>query len=382
MDVNIQKLGTVLKKRKTYLNQQYQPFGSALKQKRKLQKLTLIEACKNICSISYFSKVENNQIIPSISKKMLLQERFEIPDQFLNESMFQDEIELWIDFMLHQDKQIELQLKTISFEDNHYGWMHRFLCEVHFEDKNPALKTLFDYFDRYSDEAIFVLLHTYASLSYKLSYYQQAHDIIEILDMDVYQNEKILLLYYDMITKTSFACHKTLRFMEGAKQLESLSIKFETFDRIKQLRQMLVTYQSMYHQDTNYSHIDHSYIAHVMYMKGMPIDELLELPINEISIMIMFINNHPLMDHYIDQFNQPHHIVVRWIKTHQKKSKEDMLSFLRNEMQHEVMSKYGFETLHFIYTQSSRYFEQSNFYKEASQIYKRAYTSLTQIRIG
>lgn len=382
MDVNIQKLGTVLKKRKTHLNQQYQPFGSALKQKRKLQKLTLIEACKNICSISYFSKVENNQIIPSMSKKMLLQERFEIPDQFLNETMFQNEIELWIDYMLYQNKQIELQLKNISFEDNHYGWMHRFLCEVHFEKKTPALKTLFDYFDRYSDEAIFVLLHTYASLSYELKYYQQAHDIIKILDMDVFQNEKIQLLYYDMITNTSFACHKTLRFIESAKQLEALSIKFETFDRIKQLRQMIVTYHSMYHQGTNYSDVDHSYISHVMYMKGLPVDEFLELPINEISIMIMFINNHPLMNHYIEQFNQPQHIVIRWIKTYQKKSKEDMLSFLRNEMQHEVMSKYGFETLHFIYSQSSHYFEQSNFYKEASQIYKKAYMSLTQIRIG
>lgn len=382
MNVNVHKLSNVLKKRRGYINQHYQPFGSALKQKRKQSKMTLIDACKNICSISYFSKVENNQIIPSISKKMLLQERFEIPDQFLNESMFKQEVDLWIDYLLYSDEQVKLQLKAISFEDNHYGWMHRFLCDIHFEKKEPALSILFDYFDRYSDEAIFVLLYSYANLSYGKTFYQQAHDIIETLDIETYHNEKIRLLYFDIISKTSFHCHKTLRFLKTSKQLESLSIKLETFGRIKQLKKMTETYHNIYLQDTRYEDIDESYVSHVIYMRGLSVKDPINLPVNVISIMILFRENHPVLNEYIKKFDKPDHIIIRWIKTNQKQSQEAMLSFLRNDLQHEVLSKYGYEVIHFIYTQSSRYFEQTNFYKEASQFYKKGCIVLNQMRIG
>lgn len=380
MDINIYMLSIVLRKRRGFLNQQYQPFGSALKRRRKEKRMTLVEACKNICSISYFSKVENNQIIPSPNKKMLLQERFDIPDQYTNETMFTEELNLWIDYLLYKDHKIKKKLEAIPYEDNHYGWMHKFLCDIHFELKNIELSSLFDYFDQYSDQAIFVLLYSYADLSYRKTFYHQAYDVLEVLDMDIYENEKIKLLYSHMMCQTSFACHKTLRLIESSKTVETLSIKLETYYFIKQCKAMLNAYQAMYTKEPNYDSIDSQYISHVMYMRGHPVSDHIKLPLNEVTIMLLFKDNHPLLREYMNRYNKPGYFLIRWIEAHLTHEDEEMFALLRNEMPHEVMSKYGYEFVHFIFTQSSQFFEQTNFYKEATQIMKKGLITLNQLR--
>ena len=45
--------------------QDYSDIGSLIKRKRKELNVTQDEISKGICSISYLSKIENNQIVPS-----------------------------------------------------------------------------------------------------------------------------------------------------------------------------------------------------------------------------------------------------------------------------------------------------------------------------
>jgi transcriptional regulator with XRE-family HTH domain len=382
MNLNMHKLNLVLKKRKNYLNQQYQPFGSALKQKRKEKSMTLVEACKNICSISYFSKVENNQIIPSYTKKMLLQERFHIPEQFLNESLFEEEIQLWIDFLLYGKREDKDKLMRIRFEENHYGWMHQYLYDIHIENKTSSIQSLYDYFDRYNDEALFVLLYTFARVVYQQRFYQQAYDILSVIDLNQYENDKIKFLYEEIMMKTSFYCHKTFYFTDSVKRVEQLGLALEKYDVIKDAKKRMIAYQAIYQKHSNLSEIDHEYMGHVIYAKDLKIDDVNVLPIEEVTLMIMFRQQHPKLSEKILKFNQPDHILTKWLNTHLENNREKMLEFLRNMLHQEVLSKYGFEVLHFIYTQSSMYFEQSNFYKEASQLNKKGFMILNQIRIA
>ena len=382
MNVNMHKLNMILKKRKNYLNQQYQPFGSALKQKRKEKSMTLVEACKNICSISYFSKVENNQIIPSYSKKMLLQERFHIPEQFLNESLFEEEIQIWINFLLYGDIEDKDKLMRIRFEENHYGWMHQYLHDVYIENKVSSIQSLYDYFDRYNDDALFLLLYTFARVAFEHHFYQQAYDILTVIDLNLYENDKIKFLYEEIMMKTSFYCHKTLYFLESVKRVEQLGLVLEKYESIKDAKKRLIAYHAMYQKHSDLSQIDHHFMGHVMYAKDLKIEDLDVLPVSEVSLMIMFKQNDPKLSEKISRFSQPDHILTKWLNTYLENNREKMLEFLRNMLHQEVLSKYGYEVLHFIYTQSSIYFEQSNFYKEASQLNKKGYMILNQLRIA
>lgn len=382
MNLNVHRLNMVLKKRKNYLNQQYQPFGSALKQKRKEKRMTLVEACRGICSISYFSKVENNQIIPSYTKKMLLQERFEIPDQFLNESLFEEEIKLWIDFLLFDKIQDKEKLNNILFEDNHFGWMHQYLCDVHFENKEILLHMLYDYFDRYSDDALFVILYTHALVSYKQLFYQQSYDTLKMIDMSLYDNKKIKFLYEELMMKTSFFCHKTLYFLDSVKHVEQLGLMLEKYKSIKNAKDMSITYQAMYQSNVDLQEINKNYMAHVIYARDLTANDINDLPVTEVLLMIMFKQNHSMLRKSLETFNQENHILTKWMKVYLENDREKMLIFLRNELQQEVLSRYGYEVLHFIYTQSSMYFEQANFYKEANQLSKKGMMILNQLRIS
>lgn len=82
MIINMIELMHLIKKRqsdKIYIGQ---PFGSAIKYKRKELGLTLEEASENICSISYLSKVENNNISASEEFVEKFKDRFELVDAF------------------------------------------------------------------------------------------------------------------------------------------------------------------------------------------------------------------------------------------------------------------------------------------------------------
>ena len=59
--INMIELMHLIKKRQVDKPYMIQPFGSAIKYKRKELGLTLEEASEDICSISYLSKVENNR---------------------------------------------------------------------------------------------------------------------------------------------------------------------------------------------------------------------------------------------------------------------------------------------------------------------------------
>ena len=58
-------------------------IGSMLKHSRLNKNLTLEDVSKDICSISYLCKVENNQIVPSEKNKPKLFERLEIKEEDL-----------------------------------------------------------------------------------------------------------------------------------------------------------------------------------------------------------------------------------------------------------------------------------------------------------
>lgn len=89
-------------------------IGSMLKHSRLNKNLTLEDVSKDICSISYLCKVENNQIVPSEKNKPKLFERLEIKEEDLT---YQNS-DQWIkDILYNQSVSEELFLKLKDKKD-------------------------------------------------------------------------------------------------------------------------------------------------------------------------------------------------------------------------------------------------------------------------
>ena len=78
--MNINKLLVAVKKETERTSKEITSYTiGALARKRRLEKrLTLSEVSKNICSISYLSKIESNKIIPNKRCLELLMERIDV----------------------------------------------------------------------------------------------------------------------------------------------------------------------------------------------------------------------------------------------------------------------------------------------------------------
>lgn len=82
MRLNIMRYKVAAKKRNHH--KENMPIGSAIKYKRHALHMTLEEASKDICSVSYLSKLENNVIVPSEKYVMKLKQRFCLQDDSID----------------------------------------------------------------------------------------------------------------------------------------------------------------------------------------------------------------------------------------------------------------------------------------------------------
>jgi transcriptional regulator with XRE-family HTH domain len=87
--MSIDSLKNRIQKRKLFeqKKQDYSDIGSVIKKRRKELNKTQDEIAKGICSISYLSKIENNQIIPSEWSVREIMSRLEIDSEVFIESL-------------------------------------------------------------------------------------------------------------------------------------------------------------------------------------------------------------------------------------------------------------------------------------------------------
>jgi transcriptional regulator with XRE-family HTH domain len=89
------KIDNEIKKRRERVSQfYYGDFGQNLRKKRLEMKMTQEQVSKGICSNTYLSKIENNQIVVNRDSLMLIMEKMDIP---LNEICFPEEMLDYLD---------------------------------------------------------------------------------------------------------------------------------------------------------------------------------------------------------------------------------------------------------------------------------------------
>lgn len=100
--MNILQLKRQLKKRKENKHYEIKPIGSAIRIKRKEMNMTLEEGADGICSVSYLSKLETNQIDPNMDFVERLVERFDLKEKIAyNQEQYEKDLTTMTDWLIH-----------------------------------------------------------------------------------------------------------------------------------------------------------------------------------------------------------------------------------------------------------------------------------------
>jgi len=118
--MNLNYLDRQLRKRKDLKHFEIKPIGSAIRLKRKELKMTLEEGAEGICSISYLSKLENNQIDPNLDFVDQLIERFGIREQIhYDEQRYQNDLKELTEKMVMQEELTRSYIEGYQDREDH-----------------------------------------------------------------------------------------------------------------------------------------------------------------------------------------------------------------------------------------------------------------------
>lgn len=122
--MNILQLKRQLKKRKENKHYEIKPIGSAIRIKRKEMNMTLEEGADGICSVSYLSKLETNQIDPNMDFVERLVERFDLKEKIAyNQEQYEKDLMTITDWLIHLKEPIVDQLGSYEERKDHQAYL-------------------------------------------------------------------------------------------------------------------------------------------------------------------------------------------------------------------------------------------------------------------
>ncbi|MFA7422240.1 MAG: helix-turn-helix transcriptional regulator [Acholeplasmataceae bacterium] len=237
MYINMMELKNLVHKRQSGKKYVGLPFGSAVKYKRKEKNLTLEEACEGICSLSYLSKVENNNISASEEFIEKFKKKFDMKDAYdYDKDSFKIHIDQIIEACL-KDKKIDHNMLTyyddrLDYQSLLVDFAYNVL-DKNYEQAQTAYKNLSELIYSMPQEPFMV---TMILINHILYYEMRYTDGLELLSMverqQPYSNE-ISLLIQKWKLLHGFKINNPLLVSNLYQPYEKILIKKQLFEQVK-----------------------------------------------------------------------------------------------------------------------------------------------------
>lgn len=214
MNINTQALVAYLRKRKQDKKYELKPIGTAIRFKRKEMNMTLEEAAEGICSVSYLSKLENNQI--EVSDKFIdqLLNRFSIETVYgENHEHYLEHLKELRHAMVNQIKPKKNYAKIYENRTDQYSLLIRLMYQhVSKEEhkKNVTYKKLSRLIYAMNHEEASIIIIIASETLYQNHYYQESADILMMMEKEDEISEELLILKRKMILLNACKLHRFL----------------------------------------------------------------------------------------------------------------------------------------------------------------------------
>ena len=202
-----------LKKRKELKHYEVKPVGSALRLRRKELNMTLEEGAEGICSVSYLSKLENNQIEPNLNFVDKLYEKFGMKDQVNYEDYHyeSDFTELSLKMLL-QESLTRNYSEHYEGREDHQARVIQVIEETlkgNYDQMHDSFKIVIQFIPhlKHSELSMIILCACEGLMSKQL--YQEAYEMVCEIPLDVEKDEIQYVLTLRMRLLLSFSMHKT-----------------------------------------------------------------------------------------------------------------------------------------------------------------------------
>ncbi len=379
------------------------PIGSRLKHFRMQLNLTLEESSENICSISYLSKVENNQIRPSVKFLSRLESRYGITLGETPTTAHDELMSKLIDAFFYEDA-FNLP-DQFSFDIDYKSKLLNFGHTLIENDYHKAKSLYFDlvtHLKCFTDLELSTFLYMVAKIFIDEGRLKDAFDCLN-LTKPYDKKSKLAILIDKMKLEVSLLMNNHPYLMTHYQSLIDLCLSHEYYHLVHQIRFSYLCYLAQFikkedfdralQQTSHFTDAQHAYLiakheyehgsyqdcynhlnGYIHYHKRnymLAIKALNKLNMKEELISLLQI---PLKTNDIQYGLIIEYLKVKYLKKHQTPG-----SFIRSEVLkvHELAD--NIEDLMFWYEEGMELFKEQGFYKDATQLSQTIFQQMRQL---
>jgi transcriptional regulator with XRE-family HTH domain len=398
MNIHIPYLKKQLLKRKDQKLYEIKPIGSAIRYKRKVMKMTLEEACEGICSISYLSKLENNQIEPGNRFIDQLIERFQLQES--------------IDIDIKQYEQDKAMMAQALFTEEHFGadivgryeqrddyqaYLIQMYDAVVLKNNTLAIdkyNAIRGYVVNLKDDELALFFQLTSILLYRKHKFSEAYDILQdIPDID-HHHELLKLTTTKLKLMNAFRMHKQSEISTNYQTYLNKLIERHDYLQVNQIKFAHMAYETsylcrklVYKSVKKFSHLSEeekdyalakSYYHHHDYQKAyeLSVKHYTKNP-KWLSLYLMTIDRMQRKEDIIHVLNIANtldnicfgsEILLIHLKYKYQASKEQLLDYLRKFILgfNHITDEY--QLLDYLMIDAINLFSKHQFYKEAVMV--------------
>ncbi len=379
------------------------PIGSRLKHFRMQLNMTLEESSENICSISYLSKVENNQIKPSPKFLTSLESRYGVA---LGESPATE-----------HEKQMEKLIKAYFYEDE-FSLPESYAFDIDYKSKlltlglsiieNDYAKAKSIYFDivsylkSFTDLELSMFLYLVSMIFIDEGRLKDAFDALQ-LTKTFEKNNKFHILIDKSKLELSLLMNNHPYLMSHYQALINECLKYEYYHLVHQIRFSYLCYLSQFikkddfdkalQQTSHFTDAQHAYlIAKYDYEHGAyqdcynHLNGYIHYHKRNYILAVKALNKLKMKEELISLLQVPvktndiqFGLIIEYLKSKYLKRQHTPGGFIRSEVLkvHELAD--NVEDLIFWYEEGMELFKDQGFYKDATHLSQTIFQQMRQL---
>ncbi len=407
--MNLKHVYRQLKKRKELKHFEVRPIGSALRIKRKEMKMTLEEGAEGICSVSYLSKLETNQIVPNLDFVDRLVERFGLKEKIAYDSeQFESDFNDLKHFMFQLEQPSFSYMENYIEREDHQALIIRLIEFAITKNCDQALhyfQELVPFLPHLKDEELTMVLLSAAEAFVLEENYQDAYRMATEIPKTSESNEHLHLLTLRLKLIISFLEHKPSDLMTKyhtyIQEVESLGY----YHLAKEMKRYLLVYLAQYHlpdeilklsicldRERRLSNLPYAIACfmHQDYEKVVllardqkPLNDWLMIYLLAMERTSRFEEIKHTINHRIpDTLNKTEKLILTHFIAKYEKDEKGQLHYLRRDLLGNRISSDNPICLEYIMMDASRWFAKYQFYKEAYLVIQQYQPRIKKLRLA
>ncbi|MBU1094830.1 MAG: helix-turn-helix transcriptional regulator [Firmicutes bacterium] len=255
MNVNMMYIRKAVKSRKDQKLYETKPIGSAIKFKRKQMNMTLEEAADGICSVSYLSKLENNQIEVSDQFIPPLMSLFGLDDIYEKiDDTYEDDLDLIIDHLIFYQMSSK---DLVEKYEGRYDYQSELVRMGYYtlikndEEARKSFRDLKSYIPNFKDKD-FTLFLIISNISlFKLNRFSEAFEFLSFVPKFEVLSQQLILLVLKWRLLNAFRMHRISEVFNTYPVYVNMLVDMGHYDLLQDIRDAYVQFEAYFQNPQN-----------------------------------------------------------------------------------------------------------------------------------